>query len=132
MLSYLLALTADAARADANICDALGDLDDEHAVLLMLLHCRHLGTASRWHPYIESLPLEDEIVPRLPAFWPAPLQNALLAGTPLLAQARANFQALRSFHETIIVDRLSTRFPAAAFSSRARAARGSGIAIEIK
>ena len=104
-------------------------VDDAHTVMLFLLNCRHLGRDCFWHPYIDSLPSHEEIVPLLPAFWPEDEQELLLTGTPLATQARSAFAALRQFHETVVSARLSMSwrerwlqdlctedFPAEAFS----------------
>ena len=104
-------------------------VDDAHTVMLFLLNCQRLGRDCFWHPYIDSLPSHEEIVPLLPAFWPEDEQDLLLTGTPLATQARSAFAALRQFHETVVSRRLSMSwrerwlqdsctedFPAEAFS----------------
>ena len=108
-----LALTADAAAADPLIGGPLRELrvDEEHSILLMLLHCARLGRTSYWSAYVDALPTEDELVPLLPAFWPHSELELLLGGTPLLAQARAAHAALCEFHESVVIGQLSKRFP---------------------
>ena len=104
-----VALTAEAALADITIGSLR--LDDEHRVLLYLLHCRRLGQASRWHAYIDSLPDEDEMLPRIPAFWPASELEHLLSGTPLYAQACATYASLQDFQQTTVEPELTGRHP---------------------
>ena len=107
-----LALTADAAAADPLIGGPLRELrvDEEHSILLMLLHCARLGRTSYWSAYVDALPTEDELVPLLPAFWPHSELELLLGGTPLLAQARAAHAALCEFHESVVIGQLDDGF----------------------
>ena len=112
-----VALTPDQAMADKTIGAALKKcspaLGDEHLVLLLLLHCRRLGAASRWHPYVEALPSDDEAESLLPMFWPEAEQNELLGGTPALRQSRTALDALRAWHTTVVEAQLIARFPLA-------------------
>ena len=114
-----VAITAEVASTDVAI-GALRDVDDEHRVLLFLLQQRYLGKDSRWHAYIDSLPDESALLPRIPAFWPNDERDALLRGTPICAQARATYASLCDFHEVVVtrelVARNPARFPAEAFS----------------
>lgn len=118
-------LTADAALADREIGDALRGCsalrgDDEHLVILLLLHSKHQGAASRFAPYVDCLPSETEAASLLPAFWDEHEQRTLLGNTPLFKQARASAEALRTFHARVIEPLLTacypSLFPAEAFS----------------
>ena len=107
-------LSADAARADACIGEALRSvrgLTDENLVVLMLLHARQQGSASRHHAYVSSLPNDDDLQELLPLHWPIQQQQALFGGTPLLLQCERMLAKLREFHTNVVIGQLLATFP---------------------
>ena len=114
------ALTMPGPRGDAyRMFTALGE---DTVAALWLVAERALGTASPWHPLIASLPWpeggEGSDAPcggATPVSWPREACDALLGGTPLLADARAASEKLTRQHAALfpaLSEHMSDVFPA--------------------
>ena len=114
------ALTMPGPRGDAyRMFTALGE---DTVAALWLVAERALGTASPWHPLIASLPWpeggEGSAAPcggATPVSWPREACDALLGGTPLLADARAASEKLTRQHAALfpaLSEHMSDVFPA--------------------
>ena len=117
-------LTAEVALADPIIGKHLREireqLDDERLITLFLLHCKRLGSESKFSAYVNELPTEEQAHSLLPSFWPEDEQHQLFGATLFLQQLRATSKTLRAFHSEVIIAQLSERhpgaFPAPAYS----------------
>ena len=97
-------------------------LGEDTVAALWLVAERALGTASPWHPLIASLPWpeggEGSAAPcggATPVSWPREACDALLGGTPLLADARAASEKLTRQHAALfpaLSEHMSDVFPA--------------------
>eukprot|EP00884_Botryococcus_braunii_P013165 jgi/Botrbrau1/2184/Bobra.101_2s0019.2 len=81
---------------------------------LWLMAERQKGTASKWQPFLSSLPEATQS----PVFWPAPLRMQLLKGSPTLPEAEIREAALRSEWQSLAASMAEdpTNFPPGRFS----------------